>query len=305
LYYEEFEAAVSSGDFAAIIDKTLLDRAKEYCNNDAGISNWTRWNDGETVRDAVAYSWGCADSVADFNADLEEQREALTAYYADENIEILGENPNPADHRDWSPWDQTIAPGEGNDRWFNYLFGKYDEGTETYDYLTINGTRHNPYIPGLSTWKWWDQDNYHDYDTKRSAGVDCSGFVQRCASYAGNQYEAPNVTNRCIWGGEAPRLIGVNGFAIDTFSWPVENRNLLIPGDILVLTGDLGHVAMVLKIVYQDGTRVITLNNNGTSDGVFIIEATRGFFDEWCVMDSQSWINLGAGYEIRRLRINN
>jgi hypothetical protein len=70
-----------SGKCAGVYDKRLLDTAKQFCNNDAGISDWTRWNDGETVTDAVAYSWGCADSVEDFNMDLDEQRRAISAYY--------------------------------------------------------------------------------------------------------------------------------------------------------------------------------------------------------------------------------
>ncbi|MBN2444783.1 MAG: hypothetical protein JXJ04_25730, partial [Spirochaetales bacterium] len=114
--------------------KILLDRAKQYCNNDAGISDWTRWNDGETVTDAVPYSWGCADSIADFNADLEEQRIALSAYYSDgttgnpypANNVLLGGNPDPAEHRDWSPGKLNEAPGpEGNDKCHNYLKGIY------------------------------------------------------------------------------------------------------------------------------------------------------------------------------------
>jgi hypothetical protein len=306
LHYGEVTATVSPGDFVAVYDKILLERALEYCNNDAGISDWTRWNDGATVTDAVAYGWGCADSIADFNADMEEQRAALTAYYADTNNETLGENPAPADHRGWSPWEETIAPGEESaDRWFNYLFGEYVAGTETYDYLTINGTRHNPYIPGLSTWKKFSEENYHDYDTKRTAGVDCSGFIQRCASYAGNRYETADVTSRCIWGGGAPGLIGVNGFASDDYTWPVGNRNLLIPGDVLVLSGNPGHVAMVLRIVYPDGTRIIDFDENGTTENVVVIESTKGPRDQWKVLNSQTWTNLGGGYNPIRLRINN
>ena len=300
---ETAKIGMNSGKCAGVYDKKLLDRAKEYCNNDAGISDWTRWNDGETVTDAVAYGWGCADSIEDFNLDLGEQLTALTAYYAETNDETLGENPDPADHREWAQWDDTIAPGEeSDDRWFNYLFGEYDEDTETYNYLTINGTRYNPYIPGLSTWKGFDpnQNNYHDYDVKRSAGVDCSGFVQRCASYAGNQYLPVDVTTRCIWGGGAPHLIGVNGFASDDYTWDVGNRNLLIPGDVLVFPGNPGHVVMVLRIVYPDGTRTI----EDMSGNVTVIESTKGDENVWMVLNSQTWSDLGADYEPKRLRFN-
>jgi hypothetical protein len=286
-----------------VYDKKLIDTAKEYCNNDAGISDWTRWNDGVTVTDAVAYAWGCADSVEDFNADLEEQKNALSAYYADTNKEQLGENPPPSEHRDWSPWDQTVAPGTGNNRWHNYLFGRFDEEDKTYHYLTINGTRHNPYMPGLSTWKKFDQDNYYNYDTKRSAGVECVGFIQRCASYEGNPYAAIDINSRCIWGGGMPTLMyGELGFSRDEYSWLIEDRNLLIPGDVLLGNG---HIVMVLRVNYVNNARDINLNLNGTTNNVYVIESTKGNLNQWKVMDENSWYDLGVGYELRRLRTVN
>jgi len=40
VYYPEFNAKMVGVDFMAVYDKILLDKAKKYCNNDAGISDW-------------------------------------------------------------------------------------------------------------------------------------------------------------------------------------------------------------------------------------------------------------------------
>jgi len=283
-YYPD-DTELNAGDFMAVYDKKLLDRAKGYCNNDAGISDWTRFTDGATITDSVAYSWGCADSVEDFNLDLEEQRVALSAYYSDGennnsyevNTEQLGNNPDPTEHREWSPWEVTIAPGSGTDRWHNYLKGIYDEATKTYNYLTINGTRYNPYLPGLSSYKRNVLQNYHDYDAKRSAGTDCSGFIQKCAGYDKNQYLMPNISNRITWGGGSEDLIGPGGFAGDTYTWPVENKNLLVIGDIISCSE---HVVLVWKIIY-DGT-----SRNTIPENVYIIEAQAL---DWAVSNNRKW----------------
>ena len=337
--FTEYDTEVSAGDFMAVYDKKMMWRAQLYIDerinedstpsgdndwNDLNpwtsaqgnqwdtlgngeqceLSAWTRWNDGVNIFNTTAYGWGCADSVADFKADLEEQKNALTAYYSDENNEKYGENnPHPSEHRDWSPWNHTYAPGEeGIDRWHNYLFGIYNSDHGTYDALP--GFEDQPYMPGLSTWKRFDEEDQYNYvpsDVKRSAGVDCVGFVQRCASYDGNPYEADDINERCIWGGGMPARIA---FSSDQYSWFIDNRNLLIPGDVLILPGDPGHIAMVLKIVYLANSRIIALNDNGTSDGVFVIEATKGDDEQWMVLNSQTWQDLGVGYIRRRLRIN-
>ncbi|MBN2532987.1 MAG: hypothetical protein JXB88_08850, partial [Spirochaetales bacterium] len=236
--------------------------------------------------------------------DLDEQRKALSAYYSDgtngnpypANDEQLGDNPDPAAHSDWSPReeDETDAPGtESNEKWFNYLFGIYNPETRTYDHLMINGTRYNPYLPGLSTWKQFDpnQNNYVPSDTKRSAGVECVGFVQRCASYEGNPYAAIDINSRCIWGGGMPTLMyGEDSFSSDEYSWLIEDRNLLIPGDVLIGNG---HIAMVLRIVYLGNSRIIDFNVNGTTDDVTVIESTKGRFNVWKVMNTNTWLDLG------------
>ena len=62
-----FEAR--AGDFVAVYDKIMHERAKEFCNNFA-IADWTNFDTDEVVSNAVAYSHGCADAVEHFNADL-------------------------------------------------------------------------------------------------------------------------------------------------------------------------------------------------------------------------------------------
>jgi hypothetical protein len=285
-------ATAPPGDFVAVYDKILLERALEYCNNDAGIADWTRYTDGVTITDSVAYSWGCADSIEDFNLDLNYQRTAINAYYSDDtsvnaeypaNYTIIcatpepngpyteedypeGQcNPDPELHRDWFPWDFTVAPGEGDDRWHNYIKGLYNPEMETYNAITINGKTYYPYLPGLSSYKLNVLNNYHDYDAKRSAGVDCSGYIQKCAGYTDNPYiSIPDITERIYWGGGSENLIAPAGFASNEYTWPIEDSNLLVPGDIISCDG---HVAMIWKIEYDDNSRIVT------EDNVYLIEA--------------------------------
>ena len=119
-------------------------------------------------------------------------------------------------------------------------------------------------MPGMSSWKRQVLGNYHDYDTKRSAGVDCSGYIQRCASYENNPYTVNDLTTRVVWGGGSQSLIGPQGFASNEYTWPIADRNCLIIDDIISCDG---HVVMVWKIVYDDNLR------NVIPDNVHIIEA--------------------------------
>ena len=307
-------AKAGEEDFIAVMDKRLLDEAREYCNNAAGINDWTKFNDDTMVTDAVAYTWGGTDDVAAFNSKLRDQQSATTAYFAYGQNTTIAPNPNPANHRDWSHWNNTTAPDAD---WDNYLFtGNVDNDT-TYNQLTIGGIDYSPYRPGFSTYRYvnggtvtnpvgGDVNPYDWHHVLYSAGVDCSGFVQRAASYNGNNYVLNDFFGTDEWstntmGFPVHARHGTGGIADDARSWLINDRNLMVPGDILIRTGSNGHVAIVYRIDYENNSREI----EDQSPHVYVIEATRGEFDEWQVLNTNTWEDLGDGYDIRRLRTNN
>jgi hypothetical protein len=273
--------------------------------------SWTKFDDHTTMEDAVAYGWGGWDSVAGFNTEIAGQIDAIANKRAeDENYAALNWQPN-------SP----LAPGAD---WDNYLFPARRIATTVnsnpnFDYYYYPGehtaaqinaaTQHNFYtngsaasVPGLSTFltfcrnernpaldegradlqSYW---NYASNQVSRTAGLDCSGLVSRCANYPDSSYVIGDGVKR-----------NTTGLASDVNSWMVDDINLLIPGDILVDPGS--HVVFVLFIEYENNTRTIA----DISDMVFVIEATQGLNNEWCVINEQTWDDLIGDYEIKRLR---
>lgn len=303
--YTGFADTVSEGDFMAVYDKSLLEMAKLYCDENSGILPWTNFFNDEEVSDAVAYSLGCADSIEHFNADLLEQRDAIQSWYSDDNalwVPVI--NPNP--HPEWSDWNLTTAP---EDNWDSYMKGLYNDVTELYDPLVIDGIAYYPFVPGFSSWRHTDNGGpgYRGIDTGYSAGVDCVGFIQRLITDLNTNYlDSFNVNvNRLQWGESTPNLIGNAGFRSNDYTWLLDNINLLVPGDIIA---GPGHVAMVLRIEFtDDGTRTILADTSENPPipglGVIMIEAAWGDNREFRVTDYRRWSQLGnpETYQARRL----
>jgi hypothetical protein len=138
--------------------------------------------------------------------------------------------------------------------------------------------------------------------TDQSIGVDCSGFIQRVASYNENNYairdikwDGADTENRLLWGHYDPGI----KISIDTLpnhttadasfydgSWPVFDAttrvgdiNLIIPGDIITLNG---HITLVCRVEYNDQSiRTLAMDN------IFVIEADSPY-DQWQVIMEDS-----------------
>ena len=263
---------------------------------------------------------------------MKDQVKAIKAYYNASNTIITSPNPAPNTHPEWADWkgpdgiegnqDDTLAPGG---LWSNYISSKYTSLTQETEFpvLKINNVIHYPYRPGFTTYVGWYVDNVN-YNFKHifpSAGVDCVGFVQRCASYKGNKYALRNYTVADTWevGGtwiqKSANLRddnGINNIENDTKTWKISDPNLLVPGDLLYLPGPSGtgdmHVGFVLRVKYShENKRVINKNSNGSSkDIIIIIESTKaGILELWRVIKQNSWQSLGAGYSPKRLVVTN
>jgi len=232
-----------------------------------------------TVFNAVAYSGGCADTIMDFNVDLDFQSDALTA------------SGQPTGRVN-----KTLAPGLD---WDGYISGNLVAGSNPADWtapVIAKQTRY-PYRPVLTSVV---VRNYNGvvlgYGTNQlgySSGVDCYGHLQRVASYNGNPYRLRDFSaaenggdgNRLEWGQDNANLYeSLVGIKAD--SWLIEGlttaninnqdgpRNLIVPGDIITMDG---HVAVISKVEFNAGTRVI----NPTL--VTVIECTSPL-GEWKVL---------------------
>jgi hypothetical protein len=268
------------------------------------IASYTRYWDGAGISNTVCYSWGCSDSPADFNMDMNRQQVAIAAYYT--------QNPNQQ-HPEYSNWNLTTAPNNSygysndqndendeNNNYINYRFGIPFGGDGAYNPLTVNGVEYYPYAPGFTSMRRFGYtdvngnniNKYLSIQTIYATGADCSGFTQRCASYAGNHYDDYDGNNNddamntlpeqrlewaMAWAGSP-----LEGPGFEADSWvicgydnrpnqlynDIANRNLLIPGDIIIIDdADLGwHMGIIDNITYS---------NERTTDygNVHIIEA--------------------------------
>ena len=95
--------------------------------------------------------------------------------------------------------------------------------------------------------------------------------------YTGNTYTAPSVGGRLLWGSTTPGLIGPGGFGGDTYTREIDNRHLLVIGDIIHCDG---HVGIIWQIEYTDNTRTVDYAN------VTIIESTGA---GWKVRKDRTW----------------
>jgi hypothetical protein len=245
-----------------------------------------------TINNSVPYSWGCLDSPQDVNDDLDSQRGCL-------NIER-------------GNWITTLAPD--ND-WRNY----------SNTVRIANGVTYNPYRPVLTSIMDHHGD-YYDYNTPyddgpstaAAIGVDCSGFVQRVASYSGNTYTIRDTSwtgeigeNRLLWS-QYHSNVKINGTSFYNGSWRVYDAtaeagdiNLIIPGDIITMDF---HMVLVCKVVYQNSNNRILVPAN-----VLVIEAASPD-DQWQVLKKntrhlsyfagEDWTHQVQHVEVRRLIIN-
>ena len=258
------------------------------------IRPWTRFSDSGKVAGSVAYSKGCADAVDHFNSDMDDQDAALTASGQP------GGRANP-----------TYAPTQQKSVWSSYIFGvpftyTYPNGTKEtrYNKPTYNGQSYPAYTPGFSSWR-TNNGGYDAIDTGYSAGVDCSGFVQRCLKYNGSPYtQIPGVGGRLAWGDITPELIGPgfgganpDGFESDTYSYTIGDLNRLIPGDIVSCDG---HVGIVTGIDYTSDNQVIEGN-------VTILESAGD--PQWRVRNDrtlQQWLSAPSVFPnitLRRMKV--
>jgi hypothetical protein len=256
------------------------------------FSNWTSWIDNSTISNSVAYTWGGADTPFDFNNDLNDQRLSIQVYYNNNQPSLvvtaysnntpiwteLHPNPNPT----WSALNQTTAP---EDIWSNYAFGCLNDDQNfpnSYCWLVMGENNYYPYKPSFSSDEYVNS-RYQAIDTIYSAGIDCTAFVQRAASYTVNGYFEMNdlADNRMPWGYTWPGLAleGMDG--VNNASWPIAmvdsrigvndqaNLNLLEPGDIISYYRETQnpdgtiyreeHAGIVCKVIYT-ADRIIDRN---------------------------------------------
>jgi hypothetical protein len=311
----------------AVYDKRVLDRANQFIDEtinpvtgatiagaidwngaaQLSIRPWTKWDDNASVYGAVAYSNGCADWVEHFNADMDDQLTAIRA--------TIPAHPNTIAPN--NNWDSVVLDTDT----LGYVFSNEVVNTVHYQPRVINNVTYYPYKPGWTNYRMWTSNDYTGEHVIYSAGVDCSGFLERCVSYADNQYQlgerlsgdeiisgtwqANASGERLTWciSAKDMQYHRHTHDEIGTLSWEVTNRNLLVPGDILFRSHAEGdaHVVIISKITYPTKSRTIT----GGSANVVVIEATAGQNQEWHVMNTQKWSILGNNYTPRRLKINN
>jgi hypothetical protein len=270
------------------------------------IAPWTRWNDNATVFGAVAYGWGCWDSVPGFNEELNEQRELIAQGRDREH-----QNYQPAEFERLLWTRDSAAP---NRSWQNYVFPGRKQVNNTMQYhkaLTqveldenkqhlyfVNGSPAS--IPGLSTyWEAQETSQYEYNQILRTSGIDCSGLAHRSALYEGSPYYvAKNSASKygtTTFGDNtsAALLIRDTGWKLEDQTSTAareRDRDLIsraVPGDIFVRSGI--HVVIIQDLVRAAGEEKINAYNQ-----VRIIHSTQGSNKAatWMVQHD-SWGDLG------------
>ncbi|MDR1909554.1 MAG: hypothetical protein LBQ35_06530 [Spirochaetaceae bacterium] len=296
------------------------------------IMGWTHWDSKSPAGDlgytSVAYGWGSMDSVADFDREMKGQEQAIETYSqneADQNAEnSLSKKPRG-----------TVPGAAPGGEWQNYVFParrqntntggeKQDDADVVWLYpgdISENQIQQNqqhqyymsnprPSVPGLSThWAFSNpqKNRYHDSQSTVTAGIDCSGFVQKSATYPGNAYELGRVTWRnsttTIAGESMSReIFGGDWYVTDAKS-PIRPESLwffslAVPGDILVSAGV--HVVLV-QDTSPNPEGIVT-----GRDQVTVIHATQGSLSTptWNVRKDSgaSFVVNITDYKLRRLR---
>ncbi len=295
----------------------------EIAGGQCEINDWTRWNNGATETNSVAYGWGCWDEVKDFNNELENQSKAIGKY----------RDENPESEYASLQWinTQTTAPGtgEGTERWKNYIFQK-DAAKDKNGQNKISEINADVSVPGLSTY--WDEEPRNSYKAgthdKWTSGIDCSGLASISAQYSDRIYtisnwqESKNISTTNLAGRRFnettetyEEVSNPITYAIYDASkegqWDIANtsnaydkqRKLLshaVPGDILVKTAD--HVVIIQNLNYPDDTMLIT-----DFSQIDVIHSCKSLLDEdalWKVRKStfnevDSVTNISS-YQLRR-----
>jgi hypothetical protein len=269
------------------------------------IRPWTKFDNGATITNAVAYGWGGTDSVNGFNSKLSGQTTAISQYRQSNGTYagIAWSNNSVAPG---NSWDNYLFPARIIDTINNVSFYRYDGAYTILDTLLVaqhpyNVSGSTACIPQLTTFIVFCSDaqrnplphNYNWYQTLRSAGADCTGFVSMSLLYTGRPYAISS--SIAAWDyAENPN-----------YTWSVTDPSLLVPGDVLCMPDTPAHanthVVLVQSIRYSNNSRSVD-NQSGL---VTVIEATKGKLSQWCVMNSNTWNVLGANYISRRLRTNN
>ncbi|MBN2532989.1 MAG: hypothetical protein JXB88_08860 [Spirochaetales bacterium] len=291
-------------------DDGIINEAGPYNGGQCEIASWTRLDDSSVpgvdpdiydngeVYGAVAYSWAGTDTPFDFNADMEDQKLAIRAWYSNANP-YWDQNMNP--HPEWANYNNTIAP---DGLWAGYIFGMNGNDDSQPGVLTFNNPNRYPYTPGYRTKKQFvDGDDPAIYTTY-SGGLDCTGFIHKSASYQGNTYTLSDLSDtRTTWDGTIQGQAG--GTIYSNHCWPVYDqekdilyRNLIVPGDIVSMPTQ-GHGAMVLSITYIEDDRTVQAAQ------VKLIESAYAE-GKYMVVNAQSWqIPYNGVGRLGRLMINN
>jgi hypothetical protein len=128
----------------------------KYWTDAAGtnvVGNGTLKCKGGTVSSTVAYSYAGFDYIADFNLDMEAQKQALAAQY-----DISGKETSPP----IPPWSYTAAPGDNRD---NYIMISYVPNLGEYRLIQLG------------------KGNVSDLDMIRGGRVDCITFILHISGY--------------------------------------------------------------------------------------------------------------------------
>jgi len=158
----------------------------------------------------------------------------------------------------------------------------------------------------------------HPFSPSQWAGIDCSGFVQRCAVL---HTSMPKLnTSRYLWNGagQSPdSAVGTSGlisnYTIEIGLWGAGSTyNRMVPGDVIIKPG---HVAIVNFVAGERGN----IDNNSTycrnSKNIYLVQAISQGSDrsnfypdgrvDGRVTDTWTWQKMGTkaqkGYHARRL----
>ena len=214
----------------------------------------------------------------------------------------LGSSPTTSnyDWRSYTSGGENITFLNPEAGWWYILVHRYSGDAAYYldidiTYTTGTSQPYYPFRPGFSS-KEDEAGNYQDSDTVYTAGVDCSGFVQRSMNYLGTEYNFGSndyykIGERLMWDNDGD--YGQNGTyhkmgtsVFTDYSSGID-KNQLVPGDILLRTGIGAHIVIVQDIDFLGDSRTVEEGN------VTVIEATQGSFPNyvWKVMKTRKWSN--------------
>ncbi|MBN1699750.1 MAG: hypothetical protein JW881_19705 [Spirochaetales bacterium] len=304
--YPEFSDTVGDGDFMAVYDKRLLDAANMYVDetideggSPTGLSDWNgaaqipirkwiRFNDNCEVGNAVAYGWGCWDSVDMFNTEV------TTVEGLSENVTEWYGYTFPAFEVVTSDNVDYYKPVSGSHS-VPQLTTYAAFGDESQAMLVFRDAEGNPVDPDggvLDENSAYDK-NYNWRLAAASSGTDCSGFVSRCALLSGTNYKIVDIDDN-----NKVEKEGTGHLVNPDYTWEIADsvRSLIVPGDIIVKKG---HVAIVLAVDFPDGSRDLGAN---ILQRVSIIHSTSSQ-SRWRVRNDQDWSDIGSTYKPRRLII--